>query len=220
MDIIAEQIEVYKPKFLEHGGTPMATAQNDRVSQHLRLSRLVKNMELKDKSIHDVGCGICDLYPYLKDVCKRPFEYVGTEVISEMIDYAENKYDGISIYNRNILESSNLKYDFNVASGLFFIPGRVGHAEWKEFCFAMMDKMFEMSNEAMSFNFLTANGDFQADDLFYINPGEVFDYCLKHYSRFVMLDNAYPLYEFTITVFQEEWVKQQNPETELSKYLK
>ncbi|PWG04262.1 class I SAM-dependent methyltransferase [Polaribacter aquimarinus] len=222
MSIIKKQIEAYRENFLENLGTPEGTFQNNLETQYLRFSRLIKFFRLEqENTIHDIGCGICDMYKYFKSINLKNFIYSGTEIVPEMVNYGKEKYKDIKIFNQDILKiDDSIKYDYLVLSGVFNLPGKTDRKEWKEFCFKMIDKMFELCNKAISFNFLTTNGTFQAPELFYLDPTEVFNYCLKKHSRFVVLDNNYPLYEFTITVYNAKEMEKEFDSKPFKKYFK
>lgn len=64
-----------------------------------------------------------------------------------------------------------------------------------------------MSRKGIAFNFLTSYNTFNQDDLMYFDPSEVFKYCIKNLSRFVIIDHGYPLYEATATVFKKDFLK-------------
>ncbi len=55
---------------------------------------------------------------------------------------------------------------------------------------------------------------------FPIHPNKMFDYCCKNFSRFVAIDQSYPLYEWTISIFKKEYMQEKYPQPELIKYLK
>lgn len=217
--IIEKQRAEYQPNFLEHGMTSAGTFQNNLETQYIRYQRLLQHFDLAGASLHDVGCGICDLWGYLSRLPDQSLTYVGTDIVPEMLTGAKERYPSLELHERNILSMDGGSYDYNVQSGLFNLPGDVSEKDWIDFCFAMIDQMFALSSRATSFNFLTVNGTFQAPELYYADPSVIFNYCLQKHSRFVMLDNAYPLYEFTVTIFQPDYLQQVYSSEALAKYF-
>jgi hypothetical protein len=221
--IIEDQIRIYKDNFLQNADSSLGTFQNDRATQYMRFEHILKPfLEILDEktTFHDFGCGSCDMYHYLQ-TRNIKVDYSGTEVIQEMIDYAQTKYPGIKLYNRDVLkEEVTDKYDIVVFSGGLYFPGAVPKEEWKEFVFKIIDKMFEMSTIGISFNLLTTYCDYTTDNLFYLDPKEILDYCIRKHSRFVNLEHGYPLYEWTVSVFRKEYIKKKYPQPEFQKYLK
>jgi hypothetical protein len=221
--IIEDQIKTYRENFLKHKDSPLGTYQNNRETQHLRFERIIrpfKDILTESVSIHDVGCGVCDLHQYLTSLAIK-HDYSGTEVLDEMIDYARQKFPGIKLYKRDILENKpSEKYDIVVFSGGLYLPGSIAHDEWSKFVYNMINRMYELCSIGISFNLLSTYNTYQDKHLFYIDPRDMFDYCSRNLSRFVMLDSAYPLYEWTISVFKPEFMARQYSDPAFQKYLK
>lgn len=220
--IVESQLSVYQEHFLKHGDTPEGTYNQNDVFQHLRFERLLKQLPEKGSrySLHDVGCGICDLHEYIKKN-KLPFIYSGTDIVPEMGALAKEKFPDITIKTRDILQcSSDEKYDFLCLAGTFNMPGESSPDKWLAFCNEMIEKMFSMCRYGISFNFLTGFADFYHPDMFYRDPRDVQKFCIEKLSRHVIVDHAYPLYEYTVTVFKEEYLQKQYPQKILKKYFK
>jgi hypothetical protein len=221
--IIEDQIRIYKDNFLQNADSSLGTFQNDRATQYMRFDHIVKPfLEILNEktSFHDFGCGSCDMYNYL-NMKNIKVDYSGTEVIQEMIDYAEKKYPGIRLFKRDVLkEEVTDKYDIVVFSGGLYFPGAIPEREWKKFVFDIIDKMFDMSKIGISFNLLTTYCDYKTDNLFYLDPREILDYCITKHSRFISLEHNYPLYEWTLSMFKKDYIKQKYTQPEFQKYLK
>ena len=220
--ILNEQIKVYQSAFVQHGDTPQGTHQNNRETQYLRFQMLTGHL-LNDHahhSIEDIGCGVCDLYGYLKDK-KLKFTYSGTEIVNEMIELAKTKYPEIVVRNRDILQgSAQEKYDFVVLSGTLNMPGNVGAEEWRRFSLSLIESMYRMCNKAIAFNFLTSHRTYSSPGVHYFDPSELLDHCIRNLSRFVELKHNYPLYEGTITVYRENYIQNQFQDPAFAKYFR
>jgi hypothetical protein len=220
-EIIKGQAEIYRKSFARHGDAPRATYNAGREVQDLRFERIMTHLlpARSPFSIHDVGAGLCDLHRYLRDEGIH-HTYSGTDVVQEMVDHAREKYPEISLLNRDILSGDVAdRHDFVVLSGLFNLPGKTEPEAWKRFVLQMVDRMYEMAEVAVSFNFLSAYRTFTDPELCYIDPAEMLDHCMKHLSRFVILDHGYPLFECTATVFRPEFVEQQHEAGTFGKYF-
>jgi hypothetical protein len=219
-DIIGEQIKIYRPNFIKYGDKPQGIFWNDAETQYLRYERLLRNFALPKKnfSIHDIGSGVCDLHKYLLEQ-RIEHDYIGTEIVPEMIEVSKQKYPNIRIFNRDIVNDNNVeKCDIVVLSGTLNLPGDIDPTDWKEFSFRLIRKMFSISNWGIAFNFLTTYGTFSEKMLVYFDPCQLFDFCMRKLSRFVTIDHGYPLYEGTVTVLHEHYVKQQFPGVVFDKY--
>ncbi len=219
--IISAQLEVYRENFINYGDTPEGTFQNNYETQFLRHERLLRHFDISNMfSLHDVGSGVCDLHNYLiKNNIKH--HYTGTEIVPEMIELSKKKFPEINVFNRDIINDKNIeKCDIVTSSGMLNLAGKVKENEWKDFLFQLMKKMFELSNWGISFNFLTTHKTLNDKSLSYFNPGELFDFAVRNLSRFVLLDHAYPLYEGTIAIFHEEYIKACYSEQAFKKYFR
>jgi len=215
-----EQKEVYRKSFLEHGDTPKGVFWNNRDTQYLRFERLLKNFDISMPfSIHDIGCGTCSLHEYLLDK-QIKHDYHGTEIVSEMIETSKNKFPEVALFNRDILAEKHIETcDIGIVSGAFYLSGNANKEKWKEYVWMMMNKLFSVTSQGVAFNFLTTYKTFSDPSLSYFDPKEVFDYCIKQLSRFVIIDHAYPLYEFTVTVFKEDYLKAKYSSPAYEKYF-
>jgi len=174
---------------------------------------------LNGQSIHDVGSGLCDLHKYLL-LKNFNHKYSGTEIVQEMIDYALSQYTDIKLSNRDLLSAcSEEKYDYLVLSGTLNLLNDQDPAEWGSYCMCLIKKMYDMSLKAISFNCLTSFNTFSDPSLFYFDPTEVFEFCVKNLSRFVILDHGYPLFEFNCTVFRPEFLSDQYNSIPFLKYF-
>ena len=221
--IIDSQLSIYQNHFKAHGDTPEGTYNQNEAIQDLRFQRLIKQFTQQDSeySIHDVGCGICDLHQYLINN-ELKLVYSGTDIVPEMKKLAVEKFPKIDFKVRDIIEddTSNEQYDFLVLAGTFNIPGDCALNDWVSFTNEMIRKMFSMAKLGISFNFLTTNADFFHPDMYYRNPYDVFDFCSKHLSRHIVIDQAYPLYEYPVTVFSEEYMLEIHTDPKFKKYMK
>lgn len=222
-DLIKKQIEAYRPNFLEHGDSPQGTFQNNTETQYLRFSRLIKHLPInlaQSFSIHDIGSGLCDFHKYLNEQ-KILHVYSGTEVVQEMIEVSMKKYPDVVLFNRDVLTVAEKEvYDFVVLSGTFNLSGAIPLGEWREFCYKVIMKMFDLAKEGISFNFLTTENTFSDASLFYLSPTDAFTFCQKNLSRFIIVDQAYPLYEVTVTVLKKRPLKKEYSSQAFEKYFK
>jgi len=220
-EIINNQRNAYSETFQNYGATPQGTYQNNIETQNLRFERITKHIlqYLNGCSIHDIGSGLCDFHNYLQLNDINHF-YSGTEIVQEMIDYSLKKYNDIKLYNRDFLLVEKELYDFIVLSGTLNMTHGIDKKIWKKYCLNLIEKMFSMSSKGIVFNFLTSYNTFSQEDLIYFNPAKMLDFCIKKLSRFVVIDQSYPLYEVTITVLKKDFVKSIYKNECFDKYFK
>ena len=126
--VIDNQRSIYDAQIKEHGDSPQSTHNQLVEIQNLRFERLLANIDLTYKgSIHDVGCGICDMYQYLKDNNSNLI-YSGTDIVPAMKSLVNKKYPNITYHIRDIIENNTEDtYDYVVLSGTFNLPGDMDH---------------------------------------------------------------------------------------------
>ena len=195
----------YGTKLAEHGPTARGVDWNDEASQTLRFAQLVKVCELRDPfTINDYGCGYGALARYLDDLGCR-FGYTGFDISPPMVQQARALH-GDSDHTRFVEREDELEpADYTVASGIFNVKLDAADGAWREHALTTLDRLDALSTRGFSFNMLTSYSDPERmrPDLYYANPGELFDHCKRRYSRWVALLHDYGLYEFTILVRKE-----------------
>jgi cyclopropane fatty-acyl-phospholipid synthase-like methyltransferase len=220
-DLIKQQLFLYTEQFTQWGDSPQGTFNQHSHIQNLRFERLLKQLSFqKEESLHDIGCGICDLYSYLES---QSFycQYSGTDIVPEMLDLARAKYPNTPLFCRDILSSSpSEEYDYVVLAGTFNLPGSTPRPQWQKFIRHMIKKMFSMATQAVVFNCLSTHAEYYNPDMHYEDPNEITQFCINELSRFVVLDHAYPLYEFTITIYKDSVISNTFQASTFDKYLK
>jgi SAM-dependent methyltransferase len=193
--------EYYTAKLRAHGPTPAGVDWNGEDSQALRFRQLLSLIREDDDpfSIVDYGCGYGAL---VEALCSPPrsYEYQGFDVSRAMVKEAARRYrdDARTSFtaDRELLRPA----DFTVASGIFNVKLTAPSEQWHAYMFETLDDMVRLSARGVAFNALTAHsdGDRKRDDLFYADPSELLNHCLRRYSRDVAVRHDYALFEFTV----------------------
>lgn len=218
--VIENQRGIYDSQIKKYGDSPKSTHNQLVEIQNLRFERLLSKIDLKNYyTIHDVGCGICDLYQYLIER-KSNLIYSGTDIVPAMKELVNSKYPKVDYYIRDIIEDNiKDKYDYVVLSGTFNLPGDINQKDWKEFCHRMIISMFKIAKKGIAFNFLTKKADYYNPKMYYQSVEEIFNFCLDKLSRFVHIDHSYPLYEFSCTILKTDAVKEIHDHNIFDKYF-
>jgi SAM-dependent methyltransferase len=193
----------YTNKVTEHGPTPKGADWRDAESQALRFDVLLELIpdDGSYMSINDYGCG----YGALLDVLgerRNQLEYLGYDVSVAMIAQARARHSGDQRARFTTDETQLRPADYTVASGIFNVRLNQPLARWRAYVLETLDRLALLSRRGFAFNALTAHADphRMRCDLYYADPADLLDYCLRHYSRDVALRHDYPLYEFTVSV--------------------
>ena len=107
----------------------------------------------------------------------------------------------------NFIESSDIKnkFDYIISSGIYNVKQECDDHEWLNYVKQDLAHINKMSTMGFAFNCLTNYSDKEKmkEHLYYADPGSMFNYCKKNFSRNVALLHDYNLYEFTVLVTKD-----------------
>lgn len=188
----------YKAAFEQHGESSKALHWTSYKSVAARYRQLVNDLELDNKSILDAGCGMGDLLPYIYAKTTN-FQYLGVDITPEFINIAKRRYYGHEFQVADPFGGEFTKrFDVIVSSGVL----NSNKPNWLEERKRMIRQLFELSNEAVSFNM--AGGlmeSSEAKNIAYANSADIFDFCSTLTSKLI-LRNHYHTRDFTIVMFK------------------
>ena len=164
----------------------MAT-QNSLEGQVMRFEKLAEIGDLTGKRVLDLGCGIGDFYPYLKDRFAH-FDYTGIDIVPEMIEFASQRYPDARFECRDVLlDPLTEDFDFVLICGIFNneIPDCTG------FLKEMTAAGFERCRVGMAFNFISTYVNFTHPTMSYHDPVEILGFCINKLSRKVAMHHHY-----------------------------
>jgi SAM-dependent methyltransferase len=201
---LIEQVErYYSDKVAVHGAKPLGVDWNDERGQRLRFDRLLQVLDLGSSgfSINDYGCGYGGLIDAL-DARGGPFTYCGFDVSQAMVAAGRVRYEG-----RRDVRFVDARYelgpaDYTVASGIFNVRLDQPADVWERYVLDTIDDLVAVSRCGVAFNALTAHADVthMRSDLHYADPAVLLNHCLRRFSRNVIVDHDYALYEFTVII--------------------
>lgn len=204
-EIIKRQVKKYDSAAEAHGISSRAVLWGDQQTQYFRFSEIAKYLDLNDKnkSLLDIGCGNAELYKYLNFSGYRG-SYAGFDINDKLLSQAKERFDNIDVKNVDILTADMAgKYDYVVASGIFNV--NVGQS--KEWIYDFLGKMFSLCGEVMVFNMISSFVSQHDDDMFYMDPSEILTFCLDRLSRRTTIAHHNLPYNYTVAVFADDsWV--------------
>ena len=202
---MADNLKEYYENLYETHGRHSASVQHVSYEEQCkRFKILTQNIDATD-SIIDLGCGLADLYAYLKT---QHFigQYLGLDFVENFIHsneelYREDQQSHFKVFDL-YLDELPIGFDHVILSGVFNNLMK----DNEEFMKMTVLKMFNAAKQSISFNMLSTYVDFQDNDLYYYDPKGVFDFCKKEISPLVTLKHDYGLgannypYEFTVFI--------------------
>lgn len=219
----ASQERVYKELYEQHKGTPMAVSSESLNHKRLRFGMVCDIFRDDDNiSVHDVGMGVADMGDFLKgEFPDKSIQYSGTEILSEYVEEAKNRFPSSTFYQRDIAEKSfGDKYDYLLLSGVFHQRRESSIRDWENFSQAILRNSFEMCTKGISFNFISPFVDFYQTQVYYSNLPKLINFINDDLSRFFEIRHNYALFEFTVYVYKENYIKTCYPQPEFQKYFK
>lgn len=217
------QEKIFKKLYQRYKGTPMATSSESLTHKYLRYSKISELFRYESKiNIHDIGMGLGDFYKYLKNKYpNKQIKYSGSEILREFFTDCKNKFPECNFYYRDLSEKKGKdKYDYVIMSGVFHQRRDSKIPEWERFSQQLIKNAFAMCKKGIAFNFISPFVDFYQKQVYYSNFPKLINFINDELSRFFTIQHDYALFEFTVFVYKDKFIKNKYPEKEFQKYFK
>jgi SAM-dependent methyltransferase len=196
--------DYFERRLHEHGTSARGADWNSEASQRVRFEQLLKVTNGSGFSILDYGCGTGALANYLDELgCEA--DYYGFDILDTAIQMALQVHAG-KPRRHFFSEVEQLStVDYTLASGIFNMRAGQTYEAWTEYVLTVLAQFNDLSRKGFASNFLTIYSDAEhmRPDLYYADPGFLFDHCKRHFSKDVALLHDYHLYDFTLIVRKE-----------------
>jgi SAM-dependent methyltransferase len=189
----------YDERVNKYGYSATSVGWKDSIQQNLRFDILTAELDLNNKKILDIGCGFGDLANYLisKEISVQ--EFIGVDVSRKMLEIAKKNTTtkvNASFLNVNVLNDPiNITVDIALMSGLLNL--RQSSENSYEILQLFLSKVNPIVTEALVFNLLTDEVDFQQPHHLHYNPRKT-KQIVQDFFKDVSLKKDYGLYEFTV----------------------
>ncbi|MCC2631294.1 MAG: hypothetical protein K0S38_1103 [Candidatus Paceibacter sp.] len=168
---------------------------SDEHGQQTRFLILSQIANLNHQSVLDVGCGLGDLYDFLKKQ-NLEVDYTGIDIVPEFIEKAKIRFPEVN-FKVQSMEDLDEQYDFVLASGVLSFK----ITDHKTFYFSMIEKMFAASKKGLAFNMLNNKTHIDDDTYAAYDTDEVMSFC-KTLSDNVQIVIGYLPQDFTIYMYK------------------
>jgi len=157
----------------------------------MRFLQFLKLGELHGKKILDLGCGLGDLFLFLKQQ-GITVDYTGYDIVSGFIAHCQKTYPGFKFEDRDILFSKPKEnFDYILCSGIFAHGNR-------EFFEEMTKTAFQLCNTGYAFNMFES----KKDDFFKICQQEVLFTCRSLKPKNIKVIKNYLHNDYTIFLYK------------------
>lgn len=202
--MIKDLQEHYRSLFNSHENSPAAVQQPSAAEQTQRFRLLTEKIP-NHASIIDVGCGLGDLVPFLRN-SGHTGAYLGLDFLPEFVTSASTRFGSFPSvrfaqfdFNKDTIPTG---FDYAVVSGAF--NNRLADGSNLASMLRVISMLAENVYCGVAFNGLSTHVEFTDDELFYVAPEYLFDQIREKICKFVSLrhdyvlrDGGYP-YEFTM----------------------
>ncbi|MDD4527029.1 MAG: class I SAM-dependent methyltransferase [Candidatus Margulisbacteria bacterium] len=168
-------VKNYYTKNLSNYDDYRALGWETQEAQTKRFEVLLKNADLKNKTLLDIGCGLGDLYGFLKSF-NIPVSYLGTDIMSEMIEKAKQKYPRALFIHEDILNNNTAmelfpenSFDVVFSSGIFNLKTSNSNSFLRESLIIFK----HLARTKIVFNLLSNNSQNKEDAYCYYEPKQI-----------------------------------------------
>ena len=196
----------YKHLFQTHGDSAQAVQYTDSPSQFRRF-QVLREVSSELGSVVDLGCGLGHFRDHLR-ATGFAGPYIGLDFVQEFVDHGNTKHtdDPLTSFRQCDLLADDYPqgHDTFVVCGVFNnkMPDNEG------FMYSVLEKAFAAAGRQVAFNAMSTYVDFEAPELYYTDPREVFDFCKRNLTRKVTLRHEYlvrddrPPFEYTMYLYK------------------
>lgn len=158
----------------------------------------------RDFSILDFGCGAGHFLEYLRtDPSRGGYHYAGTDLSEKFIELCKKKFPNESFFQVDVLQDNfPEEYDYIVANGVFTEKRDLSFEEMFDFFSVAVSKLFKACRKGIAFNVMSAQVEWQRDDLFHLPLDRLGDFLAGNLSRHFLIRNDYGLYEYTVYLYK------------------
>lgn len=188
-------IDRYAARFRQFGGSdPRTLGWDTRNHQWVRFRAVTELVDLRGRSVIDIGCGFADFPAFLSESGITVTSYLGVDINPILLEVAADRFPSARYERRNVLLDPYEQpvADVGVMLGLLnFRLEDVGNYDYAE---AMMRAAFAATREGLVVDFLSAEralGYPEEPVVFYYEPGRTLQAGLSLTSN-VILKHDYP----------------------------
>lgn len=195
-------VDQYQDWYVKNGNTPGALGYGSSRSQEVRFSQFVRFLDLKHKSVLDLGCGFSDLYSYLVKSGIELSHYTGIEPVPEFFNKCKDDHSlniNCSFFNETAVDyliRTSEQYDVVVACGIFNSGSFVGMQNRDKIVKQTLNLMWAKAKNAVAYNM--ENGASLADCSINLDPGYWLNFTSSELTTKILFASDYHDSDFTI----------------------
>lgn len=182
-------LEPYVQASAKHGAAFRSLLWASPKTQRVRFEAIRRIIDIRGRSLLDVGCGRADLLTYLREHNSSPLDYTGVEAVEALAAAAEAAVGpGGRIIRADFVREPHRLF---VAADLVAFSGSLNTLNLVEFQ-ASLRTAFEAANQGLAFNFLSSPLLAGKHYLVWHEPKDVLQFARCLSSRIRLLDDYLP----------------------------
>jgi SAM-dependent methyltransferase len=187
----------FEERFRRHGPTRDALDWSER-GQRVRFAVIADAADLRGKRVLDLGCGLGDLYPFLRDRF-GDLDYTGWDFFEPFVAHARGAHPRARFEVHDVLHDPIPgRYDVVVSSGVHNVESGANDAEMIGF----LGKAWDAAGEAVAVTMLSARADQREDRLHYYDPGRMLA-AAQALTRYAVLRHDYLPHDLALYLYRE-----------------
>ena len=184
-----DQRKFYDATLKKHGESAAGVAWSDEYRQRRRFGALLAQVpDLAASTVVDAGCGLGDLWLYMRSKNLTPRRYIGLDMHEAMVEKARER-TGRAVLRRDLLKGPLPEADWYLASGTFNLLTRFE-------TILAVKRCLDASSRGIVFNLL--KGRDRSDTYNYWLPQEIKKAC-RNFGK-VTICEGYLEGDFTVRV--------------------
>ncbi len=154
-------------------------------------------------SLLDVGCGAGHLLEFIR-ATDQSFDYRGLDISKKFVELCRRKFPETTFHHADLLEDANGidPADYLVLNGVFTEKLNLSQDDMTGFMHAMLTAAWSLAAKGLAFNVMSAQVDWQRDDLFHAPFDAMADFLTKTLTRRFVFRQDYGLYEYTVYLYR------------------
>ncbi|NOL48024.1 MAG: class I SAM-dependent methyltransferase [Synechococcus sp. MIT S9220] len=188
----------YRSLYAQYGDNPRSCDYGLPESQITKFKAISEVVDLNNKSLLDVGCGLGNYYEFIN--CRfEGVSYNGIDICDFFIEKAKINNPGVNFFASDIFSDQYQpnSYDVVTANGIFYLLKKSP----VDFMNSLISRMFYIASTAVAFNSLSTWCIDKDDNEFYADPFFTLDFC-RTLTPWVTLRSDYHSRDFTIYMFK------------------
>jgi SAM-dependent methyltransferase len=163
--------------------------------------RIMLDMVKTPCSLLDFGCGLANLYAYIK-LHNVQTNYYGLDINQNFVNICKTKYPDTEFMCCDVFDTSIPNFDYIICNGIFNVKDHLSFDEMWEYSKALLERLFAFCDVGIAVNFTSKHVDWEVDKLFHLPMDMLAQFITKKLTRHFSMRQDYNLFEYTTYIIK------------------